>query len=93
MIEMTADEVLSTLNHSALPTVVVEGGDDIIVFRKLEETLAHLGVSVFAARGRNTLLDVFKRRAEITNGQGLLLLLTVICGYLWICRRNACLRL
>jgi hypothetical protein len=62
---MTVDEIIAALKKSSLPTIVVEGGDDIIVYRRLEERLAAIGISVFPAGGRPGLLAIFNRRAEI----------------------------
>lgn len=59
---MTVDEIISTLNHSSLPTVIVEGKDDIIVYRKLES----FGVDVLSAGGRNKVLEIFQRKNELS---------------------------
>jgi len=48
---------------------MVEGGDDMIIFRKLEETLQQFNVDVLSAEGRDTLLEVFIRRDEIGGRQ------------------------
>jgi hypothetical protein len=66
---ISADELVALLKRSSLPTVVVEGGDDIIIFRKLEAALSKYKIDVLPAEGRSTLLEVFRRRAEIQNGQ------------------------
>lgn len=66
---ITPDEIVAALKRSSLSTVVVEGDDDIIVYRKLENELAKFDVDVIVAKGRNTLIEVFRRRAEINNGQ------------------------
>lgn len=70
-VKITASEIIASLSRSALPTIVVEGGDDMIVFRKLESELERFNVDVLAAEGRTTLLEVFSRRAEIDSGQTL----------------------
>ncbi len=66
--EMTVDELLATLSRTSLPTVVVEGKDDLIVFRQLEYRLSTLGLSVLAAGGRGAVLELFNRRTEINSG-------------------------
>jgi len=63
--EPTVDEIIALLRKTALPTVVVEGSDDMIIYRRLEESLGHLGVSVLAAGGRDNVLSIFGRREEI----------------------------
>lgn len=65
--ELTPDELVSTIKRSNLPTLLVEGSDDMVVFRKLEERHADISLSVMHAGGRSTLLKVFDRKAEITN--------------------------
>ena len=37
---LTVDELVSTLRRSKLPTVVVEGRDDIQIFRWMEDLLS-----------------------------------------------------
>lgn len=64
--EMTVDEVVATLKKTSLPTIVVEGKDDIIVYRVFEEKLAVLGVSVLPVGGREKVLEVFLRKSEFS---------------------------
>ncbi|RCS59783.1 hypothetical protein [Parvibium lacunae] len=61
----TVDELIAVLKRTALPTVVCEGDDDLIVYRRLEDQLRHLGVSVLSAGGRENVLQIFNRRSEI----------------------------
>lgn len=63
--EITVDEVIGLLKRTSLPTLVVEGSDDMIVYRRFEDSLAHIGVSVLPVGGRKKVLEVFNRRAEI----------------------------
>ena len=56
---MSADEIFATLKNSALPTVLIEGDDDVIVLRRLDEVYSQAGVSVLAAGGREAVLQVF----------------------------------
>lgn len=64
---VTVDELIATLNHSALPTLVVEGGDDLIVFRRLEDRSQNLKLSVLPGKGRDRVLALFDRKTEIKN--------------------------
>jgi hypothetical protein len=57
----TVDEIIGLLKKTALPTVVCEGSDDLIIYRRL----SHLGVSVLPAGGRKNVLQIFDRRSEI----------------------------
>lgn len=61
----TVDEIISLLKKTNLPTVICEGSDDIIVYRRLEELLAHIGVSVLPVGGRKNVLKIFDRLTEI----------------------------
>jgi Protein of unknown function (DUF4435) len=63
--EITVDEVIALLKKTSLPTVIVEGSDDMIVYRRFEDNLVHVGVSVFPVGGRLKVLEVFNRRHEI----------------------------
>jgi hypothetical protein len=63
--ELTVDEIIGLLKKSALPTVVVEGDDDMIIYRRLEARLAYLGVSVFPVGGKTKVLSLFCRRTEL----------------------------
>lgn len=61
----TVDELLATIRNSQLPTVIVEGSDDLLVYLKLEEILYDHNVSILAAGGRNNVLGIFERASEI----------------------------
>lgn len=61
----TVEELVALLKKTSLPTVVCEGSDDLIVYRRLEERLSHIGVSVLPAGGRENVLQIFERRSEI----------------------------
>ncbi len=63
--EITVGEVIGLLKKTSLTTLVVEGSDDMIVYRRFEDSLAHVGVSVLPVGGRKKVLEVFDRRAEI----------------------------
>lgn len=65
--QMTVDEIVATLKHSNMPTLIVEGDDDVIVFRRLEERSGNLELSVMQAGGRKSLLQIFERISEIEN--------------------------
>lgn len=63
--EITADEVIALLKKTSLPTIVVEGSDDMIVYRRFEDDLSCAGVSVLPVGGRLKVLEIFNRRHEI----------------------------
>lgn len=64
-VQPTVEEIVALLKRTNLPTVVCEGSDDLIVYRRFEEQLSHIGVSVLPAGGRKNVLQIFQRRAEI----------------------------
>ena len=51
----TVDELVSTLRRSKLPTVVVEGRDDMQIFRWMEDLLKVHEVDVLSVGGRPNL--------------------------------------
>src|SRR5579863_8723513 len=63
--EPSVEEIIALLKQTSLPTIVVEGADDMIVFRRFEDRLSHLGVSVLPVGGRLNVLNIFTRRGEI----------------------------
>lgn len=66
-IQITADELVATLKHSSLPTLIVEGPDDAIVFRPLETRYSEINLSILPAGGRDNLLGVHARQNELAN--------------------------
>jgi hypothetical protein len=67
--KLTPDEVISTLQHTNVPTIVSEGKGDLVVLRKIEDRFADSGITVLAAGGRDTALKVFARRNELPDNQ------------------------
>ena len=63
----TVDELVSTLRRSKLPTVVVEGRDDMQIFRWMEDLLKIHEVDVFGVGGRPNLFAVYDRRTEFAH--------------------------
>ncbi len=61
---MTADEIVSALSHSEIPTLVVEGKDDMELFRSLESLS---DVNIVPCGGKETLLKVYERRAAFSD--------------------------
>lgn len=65
----TVDELVALLKKTRIPTVIIEGRDDVIVFRILENDLAQHGVSFIGVGGRETLLKVYERRGEFAKSK------------------------
>lgn len=57
-VEVDLDEMIATLNDSNLPAIIVEGKDDIIIYRKLEEEISN--VVVTPVGGRANVLKIFQ---------------------------------
>lgn len=62
---LSVEETISVLNKTHLPTIIIEGIDDVVVYRKLEEIFLHIGLSVMGVGGRINLLQIFERVDEI----------------------------
>ena len=68
----TIDELVATLKRSSLPTVLVEGRDDAVVYRYLETAVRSAGVQhidVLPCGGRGTLLRLLARRSEFAQAR------------------------
>ena len=60
----TVDELVAALRRSQLPTVIVEGKDDMQIYRWVETRVGSQNANVLPAGGRNNLLSVYQRRNE-----------------------------
>ena len=63
----TVEELVAALRRSALPTVVVEGQEDMRIYRWVEERLGSRTANVLPAGGREKLFSVFRRRQEFAD--------------------------
>lgn len=63
-LELTIDEIVETLKRSSLTTVLVEGVDDVMIYRWLEDEIGITNANFFPCGGRDMLLQVFERRDE-----------------------------
>lgn len=59
----TIDELFELLKRSSLPTVLVEGKDDIIFYRAIEQELAGYGIDMLPAGNKFSVMEL-KRRLE-----------------------------
>jgi hypothetical protein len=57
----TVEEIYSLLKRSNLPTVLVEGKDDIIFYRAVEHELRYLDVDMLPAGNKHTVLELRKK--------------------------------
>ena len=54
----TVDELFATLKNSSMPTVIVEGRDDIVFYRKVEDELSDLGIDILSAGNKDKVLEL-----------------------------------
>lgn len=59
----TVDELYELLKRTSLPTVLVEGKDDIIFYRKIEEELKEYGVDMLPAGNKDAVLTLRQKIA------------------------------
>lgn len=57
----TVDELYELLKRTSLPTVLVEGKDDIIFYRKIEEDLIEFDVDMLPAGNKGAVLELYER--------------------------------
>jgi hypothetical protein len=60
-IKPTVDELFYLLKKTSLPTVLVEGKNDIIFYRKIEEGLKSYGISMLPAGNKDAVLKLYER--------------------------------
>ena len=63
----TVEELVAALRRSSLPTVLVEGQEDIRIYRWVEERLGSRTANVLPTGGRPNLLSVYERRNEFSD--------------------------
>jgi hypothetical protein len=66
-IHLTVDEIVELLKRSNLTTVVVEGKDDMTIYRWIEQQIGIDRVNFLPCGGRDKLLKVFERRDEFAH--------------------------
>lgn len=63
-VNLHVSEIVALIKHSNTPTVLIEGLDDIVVYRKIEDIA---DISVLQTGGRIALLELFQRRSEFAD--------------------------
>ena len=61
---MTVEQLVGVLRRSRKPSIIVEGDDDVIIYRELAKRIGILEVALRSSGGREKLLQVYKRRGE-----------------------------
>ena len=59
---LTPEIIISTLKHSSLNTVLIEGKDDLQVYNLMEKNIDNALISFLPCGGRNTLLKVLEEK-------------------------------
>ena len=63
---MTVEHLVGVLRRARKPSIVVEGDDDVIIYRELAKRIGILEVVLRPSGGREKLLQVYERRSEFT---------------------------
>lgn len=63
-LQVTIEELISTINHSNLPIIIVEGDDDIVIYRTILSKIGPARYSMIEVGGRPQLFELYKRRNE-----------------------------
>ena len=64
---MTVEHLVGVLRRSRMPSIVVEGNDDVIIYRELTKRLGVLEVILRPSGGRDKLLQIYERRSEFAH--------------------------
>ena len=64
---MTVDDWIDTFRNTDMPTVIVEGKNDIPIYRRIEKYIGIQDADVIPAGGRNNLLSLYERRKEFAH--------------------------
>ncbi len=67
--DWTIDELVEALKRSQLPTVVLEGKEDIYIGRVIEDSIVEKSVDCIPVGGRSKAIELIKRRHEYANIQ------------------------
>ncbi|MCE2400751.1 DUF4435 domain-containing protein [Candidatus Poribacteria bacterium] len=63
---MTVNHLVGVLCRARKPNIVVEGDDDVIIYRELAKRIGILDVVLLPSGGRNKLLQIYERRGEFS---------------------------
>ncbi|WP_297802047.1 DUF4435 domain-containing protein [uncultured Brevundimonas sp.] len=65
-IEYSIDELIGIINKSGLNTVITEGYDDYIAYKKVERFVDVYGVSFMPVGGKRKVIELYNRKNELT---------------------------
>lgn len=65
-VKLTVDEIITVINRTSLPTILVEGQDDVAaLYRWIEDKILDVNANVMECYGRNNLIKIYERKSEI----------------------------
>jgi hypothetical protein len=62
---MSEKEIIEYLKRTSLPTLLVEGEDDALIYRWLENQLGIFAGSILICSGRDVLVSIYRQRASL----------------------------
>ena len=62
---LSVDDHVAYLRKSSIPTIIVEGNDDLVIYRYIERRFGAVNISILPVGGRKNVLSIFDRRTEI----------------------------
>lgn len=68
-IDLTVDEIIATLQRTSLTTILVEGTDDMMIYRWIEDEIGVHKADFMPCKGRDNLIKIFNRRNEFSNAK------------------------
>lgn len=68
-IDLTVEEIIATLQRTSLTTVLVEGTDDMMIYRWIEDEIGIHNADFLPCKGRRNLIEIFNRRNEFPNAK------------------------
>lgn len=80
-IDIEINELFATLKNSSIPTVLVEGNDDMIFYRRVEEELSELGIDILPAGNKE---KVLKLREKVLSEKLSLPIAFIVDKDLWV---------
>jgi len=63
----TVDEIVNSLKRSFIPTILIEGSDDVFVYRWLKKNLSINPISLQPCGGRTNLFSIYDRKNEFSD--------------------------
>jgi len=68
-LDLTVEEIIATLQRTSLTTVLVEGTDDMMIYRWIEDEIGIHNADFLPCKGRDNLIKIFNRRNEFPNAK------------------------